>query len=159
MAGRVVAGFPVRIQRSDVRGQNALFAPSDEGAGEPNAMRRDWGERKNKKSHQTCLSLRLGGKAADPPPSSEGGKVSSDFWFHRSRHVCPCRTGYGRARSPAPTAVWIYFHHSWDVCPRRTKRRQAWKPATTRSGFCPISPSVTRCARATSLVRGRKEYI
>ena len=48
--------------------------------------------------HLIYLSLRLGGKAADPPPSSEGGTVSSDFWFHHSRGVCPCRTMYGRRR-------------------------------------------------------------
>ena len=61
-----------------------------------------------------------------PPPAalrrrrpSEGGKVSSDFWFYHSRNVCPYRTVFGRARSPAPTAVWIYFHRSRDVCSYR----------------------------------------
>ena len=52
------------------------------------------------------------------PRQREEG-VQSDFWFYHSRNVCPYRTVFGRARSPAPTAVWIYFHHSRDGCSRR----------------------------------------
>ena len=72
--------------------------------------------------HLICLSLRLCGEkfAANPPPSSEGGKVTSDFRFHRSQDVCPCRAVLGRARSPAPTGFRFYFYHSRGVCPCRT---------------------------------------
>ena len=66
-----------------------------------------------------------------PPPSSEGGKVTSDFWFYHSRNAYPCRTELGRARSPAPTAVRIYFHHSRNACPCRIELGRARSPAPT----------------------------
>ena len=65
---------PLSCQNSEFRVQNSEikthpFAPSDEGAGEPNAMRRDWGREKTESLIYLCLSLRLCGEkfAANPP--------------------------------------------------------------------------------------------
>ncbi len=54
------------------------------------------------------LSLPPSRAARVPPPSSEGGRVTSDFYFHHSRDVCPWRVGLRREQAPALRYVRIF---------------------------------------------------
>ena len=123
---------PIRIQRSDVRGQNAPFAPSDEGdsprCGEMSAQRtkgtapvRGWraecnearlGERKNRRSY-LILSLPPAfacGKTHLPRQREERWKLTFGFI---TAGVCVlaglCSGGHG---VPPLRLLGFYFHHS-----------------------------------------------
>ena len=69
--------------------------------------------------HLICLSLRLCGEkfAANPPPSSEGGKVGTDFRFQHSRDVVRAELCTGGHGVPPLRLLGFYFLYSRDVCP------------------------------------------
>ena len=67
------------------------------------------------------------------------------------RNVCPCRTVYGRARSPAPTSGQFNLQHGRNVCPcRAVHGRRGSLPL--RAGFLfssqPGRVSASDCVRA-----------